>query len=402
MARVTTLGRRAGYGLLLATAPMLAALWTGATTIPGGWFEPWNPNMLDLDVYRRTGEFLLQGTDIYAKGEYLPWIYPPFAALFTVPITLVSSDVAEVGWLAVNVVALMAMLYRVGLSGWTLSLVTTAAIWLVEPVRETLGFGQLAILLVTAAVLDSMPGPRVFQRRLLPEGWLTGVATAVKLTPAVIAVHNFFAGKRRGGITAFLAFLAATALAFAVLPGTSITYWGKLIRGDSGINDGILFKTNQSVMGVWTRLFGEANRGGLVVALIVLAVGIVASVALHRVGEQALALCVAGLTGLLVSPISWSHHYVWIVPLAVLLIRDVTLPDYVRVTGLFYAVWVAFAPFKILPGGDSKELTYSWLSQTIDNVGVFVGVGLLVACLVAARSAWGRDRARIATASSES
>ena len=68
---------------LLALFARLAALWAGATTIPGGWFEPWNPNMMDLDVYRRTGEFLLQGTDIYAKGAYLPWIYPPFAALFT-------------------------------------------------------------------------------------------------------------------------------------------------------------------------------------------------------------------------------------------------------------------------------------------------------------------------------
>ena len=70
--------------------------------------------------------------------------------------------------------------------------------------RETLGFGQVAIFLVTAAVLDSMPGPTVFRRRLLPEGWLTGVATAVKLTPAVVAVYNFFAGKRREGVVSFL------------------------------------------------------------------------------------------------------------------------------------------------------------------------------------------------------
>lgn len=378
--------------VLWAIPPMLAALWAGATTIPGGWFEPWNPNMMDLDVYRRTGEFLLQGTDIYAKGAYLPWIYPPFAALFTVPIMALPSTAAEVGWLAVNVAALMAMLYRLGLTGWTLSLVATGAIWLFEPVRETLGFGQLAILLVTAAVLDSMPGPRVFSRRILPEGWLTGIATAVKLTPAIIAVHNFFAGKRREGIIAFLSFLAATGAAFLLLPGTSLTYWGKLIRGDSGINDGILFKTNQSVMGVCTRLFGEGNRVGLVAAVLVLVLGIAASVALHRVGEVSLGLCIAGLTGLLVSPISWSHHYVWVLPLAVLLVRDVGVPAFVRVPGLFFGIWTAFAPYKILPGGDNKELSYSVLSMTIDNIGVVAGVALLVGCLVAVRGPWGAQR----------
>lgn len=382
---------------LWAIPPMLAALWAGATTIPGGWFEPWNPNMMDLDVYRRTGEFLLQGKDIYAKGEYLPWIYPPFAALFTLPIMALPSMAAEMGWLAINVAALMAMLYRLGLTGWTLSLTVTGAIWLFEPVRETLGFGQLAILLVAAAVLDSMPGPRVFPRRILPEGWLTGIATAVKLTPAIIAVHNFFAGKRREGIVAFLGFLAATLAAFALLPGTSITYWGKLIRGDSGINDGIMFKTNQSVMGVWTRLFGEANRGGLVAAVLVLVLGIAATVALHRVGEVALALCLAGLTGLLVSPISWSHHYVWVLPLAILLVKDATLPGFLRVPGLFFGIWTAFAPYKILPGGDNKELAYSALSMTIDNIGVVGGVALLACGLVAARGPWGRARSAART-----
>ncbi|MBK8445853.1 MAG: DUF2029 domain-containing protein [Micropruina sp.] len=389
-----TVGGRIGYVLLLALAPLLAALYAGATTIPGGTFEPWAPAMIDLDVYRRTGDLVLRGQDFYNVEAWLPWIYPPFPALLAVPFAVMPLAVAQITWLGLNVACLMAMLYRLGLAGWQLSLAAMGIIWLVEPVRETLGFGQVAIFLVTAAVLDSMPGPVVFKRRLLPEGWLTGVATAVKLTPAVIAAYNFFAGKRRAGIVSFLTFLACTAVGFLVFWSPSVTYWSRLLSGDSGLNTGIVFKTNQSVLGVWTRMFGEASRGGLVLAAVVAVIGIVAAVLMHKAGEVPLAVCLAGLTSLLASPISWSHHYVWIVPFGIVLLRNRRLPSYIRVPGLLYAIWTAFAPFKLLPGDNNVELTYPPLHMLVDNIGVYVGVGLLVASIVAAYSSWGRDRRR--------
>ena len=389
-----SLPARIGYVLLLSLAPVLAALYAGGTTIPGGNFEPWAPAMIDLDVYRRTGELVLAGGDFYNVDAWLPWIYPPFPALLAVPFAVVPVAVAQMLWLALNVACLMAMLYRLGLTGWRLSLATTAVVWLVEPVRETLGFGQVAIFLVTAAVLDSMPGPTVFRRRLLPEGWLTGVATAVKLTPAVVAVYNFFAGKRKAGIVSFLSFLACTLLGFLVLWGPSVTYWGRLLSGDSGLNTGIVYKTNQSVLGVWTRLMGEASRGGLILAALVVVLGVAAAVLMHRAGEVPLALCLAGLTSLLASPISWSHHYVWIVPFGIELLRNRRLPVYITVPGLFYAVWTAFAPFKLLPGDNDVELTYPPLHMLVDNLGVYGGVAILVLCVVAAFTPWGRDRRR--------
>ncbi len=226
----------------------------------------------------------------------------------------------------------------------------------------------------------------------MPEGWLTGVATAVKLTPAVVAVYNFFAGKRREGVVSFLTFLACTAVGLVVLWGPSLTYWGRLLSGDSGLNTGIVFKTNQSVLGVWTRQFGEASRGGLVLAALVVALGVAAAVLMHRAGEVPLALCLAGLTSLLASPISWSHHYVWIVPFAVVLLRNQRIPGYLRVTGLIYAIWTAFAPFKLLPGDNNVELTYPPLHMFVDNVGVYVGVGILAMSVVATFTPWGRER----------
>ncbi len=375
----------------LALLPLLAALYVGGTQIPGGGLWPWHPGMIDLEVYRRTGALVLSGGDFFG-AEGLPWIYPPFAALLTVPFAWVSFEVAAVTWLALSVAALAAVLYRLGFTGWRLSLATTLVVLVVEPVRETLGFGQLAIFLVAAAVLDSMPGPRVLQRRLLPEGWLTGVATAVKLTPAVVAAYNFFAGRRKPGLVAFFSFVAATALGFALLPTASLYYWTKLAMGDTGMNSGIVYATNQSIMGVWTRMLGYTGRGGLLLSVLVVVVGIAAAVAVHRRGEVPLAICLAGVTSLLASPISWSHHYVWIVPLGIVLWQARDLPGWYRWFGLAYVAWGVVAPFKWLPRGDDVELSYAWWQQLVDNIGVVAGVGLLVGAVVISWGSWGRGR----------
>lgn len=384
---------------LLALPPLLAALYIGGTQIPGSTLWPWRPNMIDLEVYQRAGQRLLTGGDIFDAAGQLPWIYPAFAALLTIPFAVVPFVLAAFAWLALCTAALAAVLFRLGFTGWRLSLLTTAVILFVQPVRDTLGFGQLAIFLVAAAVLDSMPGPRVFRRRVLPEGWLVGVATAVKLTPAVVAAYNFFAGRRKAGLVAFGTFLAATALGFAVLPQASLTYWLKLATGDSGLNSGILYASNQSVLGVWNRLTGEPSRGGLVLSALVVALGIWAAVLMHRRGQVAFALCLAGLTSLLASPISWSHHYVWVVPLGLVLWQATELPGYLRWPGLGYALWGALAPFMLLPMGGELELQYTWWQQVVVNIGVFAGVTLLA---VSAATALGtRGAARFGTPAGE-
>lgn len=384
--------RRLTLRALLALVPLLAALYIGGTQIPGSTLWPWRPNMIDLEVYQRAGQRLLSGGDIFDAAGQLPWIYPAFAALLTIPFAVVPFQVAAFAWLALCTAALAAVLYRLGFTGWRLSLLSTAVILFVQPVRDTLGFGQLAIFLVAAAVLDSMPGPRVFRRRILPEGWLVGAATAVKLTPAVVAAYNFFAGRRKAGLVAFGTFLAATALGFAVLPQASLSYWLRLATGDSGLNSGILYASNQSVLGVWNRLTGEPSRGGLVLSALVVALGVWAAVLMHRSGQVALALCLAGLTSLLASPISWSHHYVWAVPLGIVLWQAADLPGHVRWPGIGYALWAALAPFMLLPMGGELELGYSIWQQVVVNIGVFAGVGLLAASAATALGPWGRKR----------
>jgi alpha-1,2-mannosyltransferase len=371
--------------IALAIPPMLAALWVAGAQIPGSQVWPWQPGMIDLEVYRRTGSLVLAGQDIF-NADGLPWIYPPFAALLTVPLALIPFPVAAVLWLGLSVGALAAVLYRLHYTGWRLSAATVLCILYVEPISDTLGFGQLGILLVAAAILDSMPGPRVLRRRIAPEGWLTGVATAVKLTPAVVAAYNFFAGRRRPGVVAFLAFLAATALGFLLLPAASLHYWGGLLAGDTGLNSGIVYATNQSVLGVWSRLLGEASRGGLIISVLVVVLGVAAAVAVHKAGQVRLAICLAGITSLLASPISWSHHYVWIIPLGIVLWQSRELPAWYRWFGLAYVWWGVVAAFKWLPRGDDVELRYDLWQHLVVNGGVVAGVLLLVLAFPVARA----------------
>ena len=221
-------GAAGRYGRWLAwfVPPFLAGLLVIGTQIPGSTLVPWDPHMIDLDVYQRAARDLWAGRDFFTTPDgTLPWIYPPFAALLAAPMAPVPVRALQVLWLASNIVVLLAILHRVGARGWWLSGAATAVVALVEPVRDTLGFGQLGIFLVGAAVLDSMPGRRLLDqlglRRRIPEGVLVGLATAVKLTPAVIAAHNFFAGRRRPGLVAFASFVGATLLSFLVLPGPS-------------------------------------------------------------------------------------------------------------------------------------------------------------------------------------
>lgn len=375
--------------ILYAIPPLFAAFYAGATEIGTGTFTPWAPQMVDLEVYLRTAELMLRGEDFYNVDAWLPWLYTPFAALLAVPFALIGELGSQIFWLVLNTALIMAIVYRLGLKGWHLSVVSMAAIWLIEPMRMTLGFGQVNIFLMALVVFDLMPGPRVFgnRKRLLPQGWLTGVATAIKLTPALFAVYLFLSGRVKPAIVAFCSFLVATVIGFIVLPGPSVDYWGRLARGDSGINPGMKFYTNQSVIGSYIRFQGEDVDGipflGLVLSAVVIVIGVVASVLWHRLGRESLAVGLAALTALLASPISWSHHFVWILPIAVVLLVDTRIPNPVRFVGLIFSVWVMYAPFMKFPEAQDP-LTFTLGQKLIDAGSAMLGLVLLLTAIACA------------------
>ena len=409
--------------ILVAALPVLVALLTAPTAF-GGSVLPWQPQMVDLDVYRRAGAAVLSGQDLYSAADpALPFLYPPFSAVLSVPLGLLPATPVQIGWLVLNVLALLAVLHRLGLSGWVLSLVTAGTIWFVEPVRHTLAYGQLGIFLVALVLLDLVPGPRLLSaRRWLPAGVLAGLGAAIKLTPGIFVPFLLLVRDRAarvGAVGAIAGFGGCTLLGTLVLPSASIGYWSRLATGDSG-TESYHYLTNQAVLGSWLRLVGLGgwqSASGMVLAAAVAALGLWAGVLLVRRTARvplsslsspsslnspssrwgasdsgtpiAAAVCVVGVAGLLASPISWSHHFVWVLPLAVVLARPALCPFSrpAQVAGWLFVAWVSAAPFMMLPAGSDVELNYQPWQLLLVSVTPVLGIAFLIATLASSSPA---------------
>jgi alpha-1,2-mannosyltransferase len=383
--------RRLLRGIAICIGPVLVALYVGATTFDGGTALPWRPIMVDLDVYRLAGSVLLAGGDFYTLPGQLQFLYPPFAALLAVPLAVLPLTLVQLAWTAAGALSLVAVLYRFGLTGWVLSLVATASVLLVQPVVQTLAFGQLGIFLVALVVLDLAPGPRVLPRRVLPEGTLTGLATAIKLTPAIFALYLLLAGRRRAFLVTTASAVAVTLVSAVLVPHASADFWGRLVHGETGLGKSIIYYTNQSVMADFVRVLGLGTGPalvGLLVSAVVALLGVWAAVRWHRLGEVRLAVILCGVAGLLASPVSWLHHFVWIVPLAVCLAQRPTgplrLPRAFLVLGWLFVGWVAVAPFRVLPNGADVELDWTWSQHALATVTAVIGIAFLVVGIFAA------------------
>jgi alpha-1,2-mannosyltransferase len=384
---------RLGQGIGICLLPVLMAWYVGATTFPGGAVLPWHPVMVDLEVYRHAGSVLLAGGNFYDLPGPLQFLYPPFAAVLAVPLALLPATVVQLGWTAAGAVALVAILHRFGLSGWLLSAASAVVVFVVEPVVQTLGFGQLGIFLVALVVLDLVPGPRVFQRRVLPEGLLTGIATAVKLTPAIFIAYLLMVRKFRAFWAAVICAVAVTLISAAIMPAASYGFWSRLAHGDTGLGHSFIYYTNQSVMADIVRIFGLGRTPaivGLVVSATVAAVGIWAAMLWHRLGDVRLAVNLCGVAGLLASPVSWLHHFVWVVPLAMSLIerRPIgprRLPAWYLAFGWIFVGWIVVAPFTDLPNGADVELHWTWSQHLLASITALLGVLLLIAAILIAR-----------------
>jgi alpha-1,2-mannosyltransferase len=404
--RIAALGR----GLAVCVLPIVVGLWTAATTFVGGTWIPWRPRMVDLDVYRTAGATLLEGGDFYALPGPLPFLYPPFAALLAVPLTVLPSGAVEIGWTVASVLALLAVLYRLGLNGWRLSLLGAACIYFVDPISETLAFGQPGIFLMALVVLDLVPGPAVLPRRILPPGVLTAIAASVKLTPAIFVIYLIAVRRWRAALTALATGVVLTIGSLLVLPGPSIDFWTRLAVGNTGLGQSLIYYTNQSVMANVVRILDPGRTSALIglgVSVAVAVVGVWAAMLWHRLGDIGLAVTLCGIAGLLASPVSWLHHFVWVVPLAVCLVGGdrrsrVRLPIALVLWGWVFIGWViaqlpiTSAPLRRLPNGADLELQWTWWQHAMASVTAVLGVGLLVTSVVTAqrRRLAPRDRAR--------
>ncbi|MFE9834728.1 glycosyltransferase 87 family protein [Streptomyces sp. NPDC005551] len=312
-------------------------------------------SMIDLMVYRAEGETVRGGGDLYAlraTGAGLPATYPPFAALLFVPLALLGAGTARTLATAGNLVLLVAFAglasrlvghARVEGVWW----VAAAAVWC-EPVWTTLRYGQINLLIAVLVLWDltRRPGHRW-------AGAGIGLAAAIKLTPALFAVFLLVAGvvARTGGRCgepwlrhargAAVVFAGATLSAAAVLPYDSWRFWTRVVF--EAERAGLAEDTaNQSLRGMLARLLHTPDPGlwWIAAATAVGAAGLAASAAAELRGSRPWAAVGCATTALLVSPVSWSHHWVWCVPMAmVLATRNRTAAVGAALVFCSYALW---------------------------------------------------------------
>jgi alpha-1,2-mannosyltransferase len=149
-----------------------------------------------------------------------------------------------------------------------------------------------------------------------------GLAAGIKLVPLIFIPYLLLAGKRRQAAVAAVVFAGTVVIGFAILPHASVQWWltGYFLHSGNVGDVGSLL--NQSLFGLVTRAAGgvrAATGVWLSLAAVIAALGLAAAAALHRGGRPVAGWLTCALTGLLVSPVSWDHHWVWIVPVLVVL-----------------------------------------------------------------------------------
>jgi len=294
---------------------------------------------VDLAVYRSGGLIVRHVTPLYNPHLAAPlydWVgygklhlaftYTPFAAIAFVLISFVPWWLSQDFSLVVDVIALVAALwFTLGGLGYRkdkirigATLLAAGAVYWTEPVLRTMYLGQVNLVLLALIIWD-LCQPDTAKSRWW-KGFGTGVAAGIKLVPLIFIPYLLVAGKFRQAAMACAGFTFTVLLGFVILPSDSSKWWfgGLFVQGGRTGFEG--WAGNQSLEGIITRLTGSVNGARpawIVAALLVAAVGITAAALLDRKGHPMPGLLMAALTGLLVSPISWDHHWVWIAPGAV-------------------------------------------------------------------------------------
>jgi alpha-1,2-mannosyltransferase len=383
-----SIGRRAARLAVELLPPLVAALLILPYVIAHGKPWPWQPSTVDLQVYVYAVKDMLAGKDIFATTTpfwNLSFIYPPIAAVLMTPLAFGPYLMWQLVWTAGLIWAQQSVLRRCGVPrGWKLGLIGIAVVLAVEPIRTTLGYGQVNTMLMAFVVADLLPDTPAGnssggERRWIPQGVLTGLAAAIKLTPALFVVFMFLISKRRAAVTAMISFVGFTAIGAIFLFSETVRFWTGLSGGDTRTASPV-YAGNQSLLGVFYRL-GDSSRTttllGLGIAGIVALLGALVGAHWWRAGEKVFAIALVGLCTNLASPLSWTHHYVWILPMAVAVLRA-GIPIWARWVGGFWVVWVcACLPLAVLPYGGGRERHFDVLQQLVANIGPIVGVVLV-------------------------
>ncbi len=306
--------------------------------------------LLDLRIYLGASESWRSGHSLYEFSDPTYGLGSTYPPLWTVIVTAVGwapVGIVELGWTVTNLLLWLLTLERLDyhvirtVRSHAPSLSTTdgattrfgppvrvlglLVVWLLSlstaPVWNTLNQGQVNVLLwflVTgdlfsharagAGPADGSDSPGRWV------GWRTGLATALKLVPAIAIVAWALAGRRRVALRAAVVAGVVTAAVAALSPSDSWRYFSTLVFQSDRVGS-LTARENNSLAGLMARL-GIGRTASLVIAVAVVS-GLLwrCRTSLRRClddGRIVEVAVVVGLAGALASPISWTHHLVFL------------------------------------------------------------------------------------------
>ena len=327
----------------------------------------------DLDVYRYGGGAVLDRVSPYAREDPVhgyPFSYPPFAAAAFVPLALIPGWLAAALWTGASAACLAATVVLVRRSlgrpcSAAFVVVACAVALALEPVWQNYVFGQINLILMLAMLIDVVRPDR------RSAGIALGIAAGIKLTPLVFVVLLVLIGRRSAATRAVITFVGTVLVGLVAVPGAS-AYWGGRLVDPTRVGPPSLAH-NQSLSGVLTRLLDGPPSTLLWMALagpIALAT-VFAAAAWWRKGDRVVGACLGALAMLLASPVSWSHHWVWAVPITL------TLWERSRVSAALWAGVFVARPILWPPWAQRREYGWHWYEHLYGNAYVIAAVVLI-------------------------
>jgi alpha-1,2-mannosyltransferase len=273
----------------------------------------------DLGVYSgAVHHWLINGGDLYAfryQGSVFGFTYPPFAALVLSPLAVMSWPVAVIAASTASVGAVVLLIRWfvvpvLRLRSWPVwagCALMFCALLFCEPVRVTFKLGQINLLLLALVCCD---------HRLLRRGrWAgigIGIAAAIKLIPAVFIGYLIVTRQYRAALTATCTAAAVTLLAWVIAPQASHAFWTDALWDTDRVGQ-LAALSNQSIRGVVARL-GISSIWWLIAVILILAIWLVRVRRAAAVGDYTTGFALTGILGCLISPVTWVHHLVWLLP----------------------------------------------------------------------------------------
>ncbi|WP_144124838.1 glycosyltransferase 87 family protein [Catellatospora sichuanensis] len=342
----------------------------------------WHDSFFDLRIYMSAVNWWGDGHDLYDYAQRdrvqgaLYFTYPPFAALLLFPFGLLPLGVTQALFTLGTVAAVVVTTYwlvaplarRQGWPAWYAVGIAAPLVLAIEPLRETITFGQINMLLILLILMDLLVlGPRGSKWT----GIGIGVATALKLIPGLFIVYLLVTRQWRAAFTAMGAAAGVTLLAAAIAPRASWDFWTSALWDTARVGR-LDYTGNQSLQGLLARLVAPEQPAKwlwLLAALAVLGFGMWRAARAGLAGDAVTGLALTGLVSGLISPITWPHHLYWFVPAIVTLLAAAQRAGDCRRWG-----WLAFAAgtYTVCVIGVVSVVDWGVAAVPTDTAGLFL------------------------------